>query len=235
MPRKNAQSDTLNRPQVQRLAGGKDGTSQPKNKNRTTMKIANIKVSTKKGHEQNTRWHVSLSRPFPDMERGEWRNASGLIPQYGSKGKPTLGNEYRCFLLRSDFEQDKATGNRNDFAGFSPGLVYVDGVRVLQPDLPGAIELRGKSLGEMFVTFGNNPEWPDISVRGYGGTATPAERDWIFAQIIPGLRQFIADNAERLKAEAVESLKKDTAERLAGYRADIDRMEKQMAAAIAAL
>ncbi len=199
------------------------------------MQIADIKISTKKGHEQNTRWHVSLSRPFPDMERGEWRNAGGLIPQYGSKGKPTLGNEYRCFLLRSDFEQDKATNNRNDFAGFSPGLVYVDGVRVLQPELPGAIELRGKPLGEMCVTFGSNPEWPDITVRGYDGTATPAEREWIKEQVIPGLRQFIAGNAKSLKAEAVESLRKDTATRLASYRADIDRMEQQMANAIAAL
>lgn len=203
------------------------------------MKIADIKVSTKKGHEQNTRWHVSLSRPYPDIHGVsglEWRNAGGLVPHgQHRQSKPTLGNEYRCFLLRSDFEQDKATGNRNDFAGFSPGLVYVEGVRVLQPELPGSIDLRGKSLGEMCVTFGNNPEWPDITVRGYGNNPTPSERNWIKENIIPALRQFIADNAESLKAEAVESLKKDTAQRLAGYRADIDRMEKQMAAAIAAL
>ena len=225
---------------VQHLGGGTDGTSHHNNANQMkTTHIAEIAVSTKKGHEQKTRWHVSLSRPYPDIHGVsglEWRNAGGLIPQYGqSKTKPTLGNEYRCFLLRSDFNPDTATNNRNDFAGFSPGLVYVDGVRVLQPELPGSIELRGKSLGEMSVTFGNNPEWPDITVRGYGNRPTPAERDWIKAEIVPALRQFIEENRDSLKAEAVAALKKDVAERLAGYRADLDKMEKQMAAAIASL
>jgi hypothetical protein len=200
-----------------------------------TMHIATIKVSTKKGHEQTTRWHVSKSRPYPDRDdRGEWRNAGDMLPR--DKSKPSIGNEYRCFLLRSDFDPAAmATGNRNDHAGFSPGLVYVEGKRVMQPELPGTIELRGKSLGEMNIVFGNNPEWPDITVRGYGNAPTTAERDWIKAEIIPALRQFIADNADSLKAQAVAELKKDTAARLASYRADIDRMEAQMQAAIAAL
>lgn len=197
--------------------------------------IAEITISTKKGHTQQTRWLVSQSRPFPDMERGAWRNAGGLLPKYGKTGKPTIGTEYRCHLLRSDYDQEKATGNRNDFAGFSPGLVYKDGERVLQPELPGCIELRGKSLGEMSVTFGNNPEWPDIQVRGYGNHPTPSERAWIEAEIIPALRRFIESNAESLKAQAVEELKNDIKSRLTSYRADIDRMEKQMSEAIALL
>lgn len=197
--------------------------------------IAEITVSTKKGHEQKTRWLVSQSRPYPDMERGQWRNAGGLIPKYGNTGAPTIGTEYSCFLLRSDYDPEKATGNRNDFAGFSPGLVYQDGVRVMLPEHPGSIELRGKSLGEMSVTFGNNPDWPDIQVRGYGNSPTPSEREWIKAAIIPALRQFIDNNAESLKAEAVEKLKNDVESRLASYRADIDRMEKQMSEAIALL
>lgn len=198
--------------------------------------IAEITVSTKKGHEQQTRWAVSQSRPYPDIHgiSGlEWRNAEKLLPRSGQK--PTIGTEYRCHLLRSDYDPEKATGNRNDFAGFSPGLVYKDGIRVLEPELPGCIELRGKSLGEMSVTFGNNPEWPDIQVRGYGNNPTPSEREWIKAAIIPALRQFIDNNAESLKAEAVEKLKRETESRLASCRADIDRMEKQMAAAIASL
>ncbi len=202
---------------------------------KTNMHIADITVSTKKGHEQKTRWHVEQSRPFPDMERGEWRNSGGLIPQHGSKGKPTIGNEYRCFLLRADFDEAQATGNRNDFAGFSPGLVYVNGLRALQPENRGPIELRGKSLGEMVITFGNNPEWPDITVRGYGNRPTESERDWIKAAIVPALRQFIADNNDSLKAQAVAALKKDTAERIASYRADLDKMEKQMGDILAKL
>lgn len=200
--------------------------------------IADITVSAKKGHEQKTRWLVSQARPFPDIHgvsRLEWRNAGQLIPQYGSKLPPTLGSTYYCHLLRSDFNPETATGNRNDFAGFSPGLVYKDGVRVMQPDLPGSIEFRGKSLGEMEITFGNNPEWPDIKVRGYNGSPTTTERDWIKAVIVPALRQFIADNAASLKAEAVAALKEDTAERMSSYRADLDRMEKQMADIIAKL
>lgn len=201
--------------------------------------IADITVSTKKGHEQKTRWLVSQARPFPDIHGVsglEWRNAGQLIPQYGSKQPPTLGNSYYCQLLRSDYNAETATGNRNDFAGFSPGLVYKDGERVMQPELPGTIELRGKSLGEMEITFGNNPEWPDIKVRGYnGGPLTTTESDWIKAAIVPALRQFIADNAAGLKAEAVAALKKDTAERIASYRADLSRMEKQMGEIIAKL
>lgn len=200
------------------------------------MHIAKIEISTKKGHSQLTRWHVAQSRPYPDMERGEWRNAGGLLPRYGSKEPANIGTEYRCFLLRSDFAPETATGNRTDFAGFSPGLVYDGhGNRVMQPENPGCIEIRGKSLGEMCITFGSNPDWPDIQVRGYGNPATSAERDWIRENIIPGLRAFIADNVQALKAEAVEALKSDVAKRLAGWRSDLDRMEKQMNEAIASL
>lgn len=49
------------------------------------------------------------------------------------------------------------------------------------------------------------------------------------------MESFDQDNAAELKADTVASLKKETAERLAGYRADIDRMEKQINEAIANL
>lgn len=200
------------------------------------MKIAHIKISTKKGHEQLTRWEVSQGRPFPDMDHNrQWRNAGQLLPK--NNGKPSIGSIYYCSMLRSDFQIETATGNRNDYAGFSPGLVYNDqGQRVVQPEHPGSIVLRGNSLGELSVNFEGNPEYPDIKVRGgFNQSPTPTERDWIKTSIVPALHQFIADNAAELKADAVASLKKETAERLAGYRADIDRMEKQINEAIANL
>jgi hypothetical protein len=199
--------------------------------------IAEITISTKKGHSQLTRWHVSQSRPYPDLERLEWRNTAGLIPNYNNQYKaPTIGTEYRCFLLRSDFDPATATGNRSDFAGFESGLSYdSNGNRVHLPENPGAIELRGKSLGEMCVTFGNNPEWPEITVRGYGGTATTAEREWMETAIIPALRAYIQANAATLKAEAVASLKADTESRISEARRKIDDAEKKMAEVIAKL
>jgi hypothetical protein len=202
--------------------------------------IAAIAISTKKGHSQTTRWVVTQSRPYPDLHGHsglDWRNTGGLIPQYGQSTKtPTIGTEYRCHLLHSDFDPATATGNRNDFAGFSPGLVYgTDGNRSMQPELPGTIELRGKSLGEMCVTFGNNPEWPDITVRGFGSSPTPSEREWIKSEICPALRLYIAANVDSLKVEAVEELKTDVAKRLASYRADIDKAEAKMMGIIAKL
>lgn len=195
--------------------------------------IATIKATTKKGNAIETRWHVSKSHPYPCIYSTyglSWQNTEGLIPQYGSRDKtPTIGNTYRCFLLRSDFDPATATGNRNDFAGFSPGLVYdnVTGNRIVQPELPGSIEYRGKSLGEMSVVFGNNPEYPDIKVRG-SESPTPSEREFIKAEIIPALRSFIAENSDSLHLEAINSLLRNVKEKIDSAKKELEAAESKM-------
>ena len=197
--------------------------------------IVEITVSAKKGDKQITRWLVTKGHPYPSIAPGpRWENAGNLFP-HGKDAKPTLENDVLCYLLRSDFNVDKMTGDRRDFAGYVPLSYDNHGRRVMEGGNPGCIIYRGESLGEMRVTFGRNPAWADISVRGYGHTPTAGERAWIETQIVERLRQFISYNAASLHADAVERLKKDVRERLQKHREELDEMEEQMNAAIAAL
>lgn len=197
--------------------------------------IVEITVSVKKGDSQTTRWLVKKGHPYPSIDHGpRWGNAGNLFP-HGKDAKPTLENDVRCYLLRSDFNVDNMTGDRRDFAGYVPLSYDNRGRRVTDGGNPGCIIYRGESLGEMSVTFGRKPAWPDISVREYGHTHTAGERAWIKTQIVEPLRHFIDANAASLHADAVERLKKDVREHLQKHRAELDKMEEQMNAAIAAL
>jgi len=204
-------------------------------KDSTPHLICTITISTKKGEQQITRWLVTKGHTYPSIAPGpRWENAGHLFP-HGKDAKPALENEVRCYLLRSDFNVDNMTGDRRDFAGYVPLSYDQHGRRVTEGGNPGCITYRGESLGEMSVTFGHNPAWPYISVRGYGRTHTAGERAWIEEQIVEPLRQFIAENAASLHADAVERLKKDVRECLQKHREELDKMEEQMNAAIAAL
>ena len=204
-----------------------------------TPHIATIEISTKKDHSQTTRWLVTQSRPYPDItSEGStlaWRNAGDLFPSYRNNHAPVrLPAEYVCRLLREDIDPTKLDNSRRDHAGFNPGYVYQDGQRIHQPDNPGAIVLRGHSLGEMSVSFSGNPDWPDIKVRGFD-TPTPAERAWIKANIIPGLLAHIENASLSLRAAAVASLRDDMAARIATARLQLDQLEKQALESLALL
>lgn len=204
-----------------------------------TPHIATVTVSTKKDHAQTTRWLVTQSRPYPDItSEGStlaWRNAGDLFPSYRNSHAPTrLPSEYTCHLLREDIDPGKLDGSRRDHAGFNPGYTYQDGQRIPQPDNPGALVLRGHSLGEMSITFSGNPDWPDIKVRGFD-TPTPAERAWIKANIVPGLKSFIEANSASLRAAAVASLRDDMTARIATARLQLEQLEKQAFEALALL
>lgn len=203
--------------------------------------IAKITVSVRKGHTQDTLWAVRHNRPYPDITSSgsslEWRNAGSLIPSYRTSAKvPALESSFTCDLFRSDFDESTAKGTRLDHAGFEPGLVYdpATGQRIQTPANPGAIELRGKTLGEMRIEFGVNPDWPDIKVRGFD-SPTSSEREWIKTHIVPSLRAYITANAASLRAHAIADLQADIAKRLAEARAQLDAMEKQAAECIAKL
>lgn len=185
--------------------------------------IAEIEVTTKKGHTQKTRWLVVQDRPYPclraDAGRLHWSNAGGLLGEYGSKPEG-LGSRYKCYLLTPGGEVPEDY-NRTHFAGYShrPGPYGA-------PDVvnPGTIVLRGRDLGEMSVEFGNNPEYPGISVRGYGGSPTTSERDWIKAEIIPALRQFVADNAAAMRRGAIAAVEKRLTDELEEKRRELETL-----------
>jgi hypothetical protein len=186
-----------------------------------------ITVETKKGTTQETTWKITQCHPYPDIDRGNWRNADQFFPKWqgnaiGMKAEG-IAAIYHCTLLRSDLT--KETGNRTDYAGFVP---YEYGKT--NPANPGTIVFRGKDLGEMDITFnpyGNNNGYIDI---GKGRTAS--EREFIEEQIIPGLKAAIdADKAE-LRQEALDGLEKHIAERITAMRADADKLEQEAAAAL---
>jgi hypothetical protein len=191
-----------------------------------------IEVAAKKGHTQKTRWLVSQDRPYPcvraDAGRLNWSNAEGLLGKHGSKPEG-LGSRYTCHLLTPEGEIPEDY-NRTHFAGYShrPGPYGT-------PDVvnPGTIVLRGHDLGEMSVKFGSNPEYPDISVRGYGGSPTPSERDWIKAEIVPALRRFIADNAETLRRDALAAVEKRLAAELEEKRQELAALAAMVPAILA--
>lgn len=191
-----------------------------------------IEVATKKGHKQKTRWLVVQDRPYPciraDAGRLNWSNAEGLIGKYGNQPEG-LGSRYTCHLLTPEGEIPEDY-NRTHFAGYShrPGPYGT-------PDVvnPGTVVLRGHDLGGMSVKFGNNHDHPDISVRGYGGSPTPSERDWIKAEIVPALRRFIADNAETLRRDALAAVEKRLAAELEEKRQELAALAAMVPAILA--
>lgn len=196
--------------------------------------IAQIDISTKKGHHQATRWLLSQSRPCPDLTAQgsflQWRNAGGVIPCRSCE-KPELPRSYSAYLLRSDYSPDAHTGSREDFAGFEPALKYdpQTGLRVKTPENPGIITLRGQSLGEVMLEltpgamFGPRVE---IKVRGFAAP-TSSERAWINAHIVPGLLSYIEQHADQMHAETLADLRAHVRQRVSNARSQLDDLEKQ--------
>lgn len=202
----------------------------------TKPHIATFDVTTKKDTTQTTRWIVTQSHPHPSFNATygiRLQDDEGLL-----KGHK-LAKHYRCFLLRSDkdFMVEALTGTRKDHAGYSDGLVYDEkGNYVMRRENPGSIIYRGSSLGEVYVEFGNNPDYPSISVRNcYGNTAAGSERKFIMENVVPKLREFIEANSASLHAEAVAKLAARVDEMIAKARKELKECEDQLRAAIAKL
>jgi hypothetical protein len=204
---------------------------------KTLKHICPVTIQATKSSTLGTRWHVEQSRPYPHLSATygmDWMNTEQLFPRGGATA--SLPKHYRCHLLRSDLDPNNATGDRNDFAGFSPGLVYdpETGRRAITETHPGTFSIRGRDMGEVSIEFGNNPEWPDIRL-AISGTPSRAEREWIMERIVPQLRAYIATNAASLHREAVDALAFDTAAKLAKARAELESCEQQMQKALATL
>jgi len=194
------------------------------------MKMTTFQISTKKGESQTVRFLVSQEHPWPDFHSTgssiQWRNTGGLFPAY-QQPAVGLGSRYYCYLTVPGIEIPEGW-NRTHLAGFTHrpgpyGSPYVTN--------PGTITLRGKDLGEMTVYFGNNPEWPDIKVRGHDAPSS-SERDFIKAQIVPALRDFITANKDELKQEAIAAVKAAFAKSIKAARSELDAMEKQVETAV---
>jgi hypothetical protein len=179
-----------------------------------------ITVEAKKGTTQETTWKITQGHPYPDIDRSSWRNGEGLFPEWqGSmsggamvaQGMPT---RYHVALLRSDLTTE--ANDRTDYAGFTHGKYGEP-----QTTNPGTITYRGKDLGEM--TFTIEASNPYINMRD----RTPSEREFIEAQIIPGLKAAIEANKHALRQEALNELETQLAERIATMRADADKLEKE--------
>jgi hypothetical protein len=197
------------------------------------MHITEFTISTKKGESQKVRWLISQEIPYPDIEGScgtlKWRNAGGLFP---AQGRPAsgIGSRFYCYLLVPEIAIPEDY-NRNHFAGYVPYQSY--GKPQLPPN-PGTITFRGEDLGELLVYFGDNPDWPEIKSEcsnHVGGAA----RDMLLEQVIPPLREYIKQNAAKLKSKAVEKLRKRMSDKIGEASKALSELSIEAAKAIKAL
>lgn len=172
---------------------------------------------------QASRWIITQDHPWPDIATngGElaWRNFGGLFGSYGTEATG-IAPYYRCNLAMAEGEIPEDY-NRRHFAGYAskPG----------DPETPGTLTLRGRSLGEMSIEFNlaQEPIWPVIRVRGFDAP-TPGERDWIKTTIIPPLLEFVKAHATDLRQEAINATLKKMRAEIAEARATIEKLERQI-------
>lgn len=169
---------------------------------------ASFTISTKKGESQPTRWIIVQDHPWPDIEmscgKPRWRNADGLFPTWNRPAEG-IGKRFICYLLASNAPESIGPNfNRTHFAGFVEPKSYSNP----EPKInPGAIMLRGKSLGEtqirLTIERGAFGEFPDIRVINGSEYPSKAEREILTALVVPPLKAAILDNLDFLQAAAV--------------------------------
>lgn len=177
-----------------------------------------LNVTTRKGCTQLTTWAINQDRAYPGIDGGcslRWRNGGGLFADFNGPAKG-IGRRYTCNLMRNDGAA--MHGNRYDFAGYE--------------GLPGTIEYRGRDLGEMQIEI-DSAHYATIRLRGFD-KPTDGERAWINAEIVPSLERAIEYNREALHAEAVAAMRASMLARLQDAREQLNKMEAEALAAIAA-
>lgn len=194
-----------------------------------TMKphfITTINVFPKKEETFLTRWLITQDIPYPCIgnigSSIQWNNLGGLKGQFGNKA-PGIGEKYYCYLLTPTGDIPESY-NRTHFAGYKhqPG-----GYGTPEVINPGAIVYRGRSMGEMSVSFMGNPEYPDIKVMG-SNSPTPGERDFIKWQIVPLLTEFIATNRDGMREQVIERIKERMRAATAEARKQLALCEEQI-------
>lgn len=194
------------------------------------MITTSFTISAKKGDEQLTRWLIVQEIPYPCIYATSgssgsfrWENGGGLF-RYGRPAEG-IGSKYYCHLLRSDIDVFSIPDNYNRtvFAG------YMD--YDTNSVAPGAVMLRGQSMGELTVRFEENPDWPRIAVRCTDSPST-GERKFITDQIVPKLKAAIALYKRALYGEAVEKLSAHIQKNINAARASIDKLQEEALAAL---
>ena len=189
-----------------------------------------ITVEPKKNCKQDTIWGIRQIAPRPDFEgvcgSFRWRNMGDLAPQWRPTDmeKPSIGQTYVCDLLRSDTD-------KHDFDSRRSHAGYVENCET-GVENPGAIVLRGVSLGEMSIWFEGNPSWPQIHVRGYVTSPTDGERKFVRESIVPHLLTAIGENRATLKADAIRELRLYIADKVKTAQKRLDKLETEMLLAI---
>jgi hypothetical protein len=191
------------------------------------MKIVTMTVSTKQNEVQILRWLVVQETPHPDISsnggsRLQWRNDGGLFGHYGQPAEG-IGERYDCYLLASDVADVPENYNRTHFAGY----VAYSGDKTPKP---GAMIVRGKSLGEMTIHFGANTQYQEIKVHGFD-SPTHGEREVIRNLVVPKLVYFIQANKGELKDYAVKQIKERMQRVIAEVRTTVDSMESEISQA----
>jgi hypothetical protein len=190
---------------------------------------ASFSISTKKGESQPTRWLIVQDHPHPDLEmvcvKPRWRNAEGLFPSY-NRPATGIGKRFTCYLLSTTAPESLgADYNRTHFAGF-----VIDLRKDPTPN-PGAIVLRGKSLGETQIRLTiERGSFRDPDIRVNNGCAYPsrAEREVLAPLIIPPLQAAIMDNLDFLQAAAVTATRARMHKELETLQASIRDLASQI-------
>lgn len=190
-----------------------------------THLVCSVTVSAKKGDTQTARFVINQDIPWPRVHTSggslEWQNHEGKLFSHCGQGPKGIRENYTCELLSMDFIGELPDNyNRMSLAGFSHRPGPYGTPEITNPSLV----YRGKSLGELTISFGNNLDWPDIK-QGYSGSFTSVERGWIKEQIVPQLRAFIAANKAELRKMALAAIESRMRENVAEKRAELDRCE----------
>lgn len=202
------------------------------------MRTLRIEIEPKKGEKITLLFGVWQEFPcsyFDGNSSLRWRTGNELFPQYGDK--VGLKNVFNVAMLRPDWTKANAKNNRNDYAGFIP---YHDGRGEKPAPLPGSFNFRGAFMGEITARIEmrdgyENPEpWADWRSQ-ICEHFTPGQREFLNAQILPALAEFIRANREALRQDAIACVKEQIAGVLADARKSLREMEAEAAAAIAKL
>ena len=184
------------------------------------MRIATVKIATKKDHTETTQWEIHQDRPYPDITSCgsmlEWRNGDGLLPCGGNPFKG-IDNRYTATLLRPGFTLDTSTGDRNDYAGFKGNL---------------SPRYRGKPLGEIWAEIDCHSGRVFFRV-SYFETLTPSARAMLHAQVAPSLLAYVDKHKAALRKDAKSGIKKGMQAHLASVKKDLIRLAEEMRVALA--
>lgn len=182
------------------------------------MVIADVKVSTKKGHSQDCKFLIERRVPFPGIKSYgggfDWQSGAGIFRENGNP-VAKLKEEYTAVLLRSDFDGN-LKGDRTDYAGYE--------------DNPGSIVYRGSDLGEMIIRLSRHRDGlgcDKIIVKdNYFGGTTDGKRKFIKEQIIPVLKDKIEENRQELYEQAVNKIHSGMNEKIQKAYSELEKLQE---------